>query len=120
VRARRGASVSREDGAGTVLAIGLVAALVAALLLAAAAAVLLDAHRRVSAAADAAALAGADIALGNATGLPCVGAERLVRTGGLRLGACEQRGALVRVSVSTVVLGVRIGAEALAGPPPTR
>lgn len=107
----------REEGAGTVLAIGLVAAVVAVFLLAAAAAVLLDGHRRVVAAADAAALAGADVALGNATGVPCDRAAAIAAAAAVRLDRCAQRGTLVKVRATTVVLGVALGADAVAGPP---
>jgi hypothetical protein len=112
--------VRREDGAGTVLAVALVAAVVAAFLLAAAGALVLDAHRRVVAAADAAALAGADVALGDATGVPCARAASLAAAADVRLDRCAQRGTLVRVHASTVVLGVALGADAVAGPPPAR
>jgi CRISPR/Cas system-associated exonuclease Cas4 (RecB family) len=103
-----------------VLAVGLVAAVVAAFLLAAAVAVVLDGHRRVVSAADAAALAGADVALGNATGVPCDRAVALAADAGVRLDRCAQRGTLVRVHASTVVLGVALGADAVGGPPPAR
>ncbi|GAA2750032.1 hypothetical protein [Amnibacterium kyonggiense] len=107
----------REGGAGTALAAAVIAAVIAVFVLAAAAAVVLDAHRRVVAAADAAALAGADVALGNATGTPCGRAADLVADAGLRLDRCAQRGVLVRVRASTVVLGIPVAADALAGPP---
>lgn len=110
----------REEGAGTALAVALVAAVVAAFLLAAVAAAVLDARRRVATAADAAALAGADVALGAATGVPCVRAAELAASAGVRLDGCAQRGDLVRVRLSTTVLGVALAADAVAGPPPSR
>jgi secretion/DNA translocation related TadE-like protein len=112
--------VTREEGAGTVLAVALVAAVIAAFLLAAAAAVVLDAHRRVVASADAAALAGADVALGVATGVPCERAAVIAAAAGVGLDRCEQHGVLVRVRASAVALGVPLAAEAVAGPPPAR
>ncbi len=112
--------MKREEGAGTVLALALVAAVVAAFLLAAAGALVLDGHRRVVAAADAAALAGADVALGNATGAPCDRAAALAAVTGVRLDRCAQHGTLVRVHATTTVLGVEVGADAVAGPPPAR
>lgn len=107
-----------EEGAGAALAVGLVAAVIAAFLLLAMVATVLDAHRRVVGIADAAALAGADTALGAATGLPCERASALVTDGAVRLDSCEQRGTLVRVRVSVSVLGVAVRAVAVAGPPP--
>lgn len=112
--------MNRDEGAGTVLAVGLVAAVIAVFLLAAAGALVLDGHRRVVAAADAAALAGADVALGVATGVPCERAASLSEEVGVRVDRCVQRGTLVRVHASTVVLGVPLGADAVAGPPPSR
>lgn len=110
----------KEEGAGTVLALALVAAVIAAFLLAAAAAIVLDGHRRVVAAADASALGAADVALGNATGVPCERATALAAGAGVLLDRCTLRGTLVRVHASTVVLGVALGADAVAGPPPAR
>jgi hypothetical protein len=107
-----------DHGAGTALALALVAAVVTVSALLFGVAVALDAHRRVVATADAAALAGADTALGNATGLPCARAAGMVAAAALRLDGCAQRGTLVRVRVSTSVLGVALGAVAVAGPPP--
>ena len=80
----------------------------------------LDAHRRAVSTADAAALAGADTALGNATGVPCARAAGIVAEAAFRLDGCEQRGTLVRVRVSAAVLGLAVGAVAVAGPPPVR
>lgn len=120
MRPRRHRAVRREEGAGTALAVALTAAAVAVFLLAAAVAGVLDAHRRLEAAADAAALAGADAALGMATGFPCGRAADLAAAAGFRVVSCAQRGDLVRVRLSTSALGVPLGAEALAGPPPPR
>jgi hypothetical protein len=83
----------------------------------AAVAVLLDARRRASAAADAAALAGADVALGAGTGIPCDRARDTAARNGVRLESCAQRGGLVRVGTAVVVLGVAVRAVAVAGPP---
>jgi secretion/DNA translocation related TadE-like protein len=112
--------VNDDEGAGTALAVAVVAAVVVLFALLATVAVVLDAHRRVEATADAAALAGADTALGNATGLPCARAAGITAAAGLRLDRCEQRDTLVRVRASTSVLGLPFVAEAVAGPPPRR
>jgi secretion/DNA translocation related TadE-like protein len=112
--------VSRETGAGTALAVALVAAIVVLFGLLASVAVVLDAHRRAVSTADAAALAAADTALGNATGVPCARAAGIVAAASLRLDGCAQRGALVRVRVSASVLGLALDAVAVAGPPPAR
>lgn len=118
MRARGHPAVTPERGAGSALAVAVVGALAAALVLAAAVAGVLIAHARVRTAADAAALAGADAALGNATGVPCERAAESAALAGVVVDRCAQRGPLVRVRVSVVVLGVPLAAEALAGPPP--
>jgi secretion/DNA translocation related TadE-like protein len=90
----------RDRGAGTVLAVGLVAVV---LVLAAALAVLTQAataRHRAEAAADLAALAAADALLGRADGDPCARAARTAAANGARLASCAPRaGAVVRVVV---------------------
>jgi hypothetical protein len=103
-----------------VLAAALAGTVVAGFLLAASAGVVLEAHQRVEGAADAAALAGADVELGAATGLPCDAASAMARHANVRLDRCAVRGPLVRVRLSTDVLGLALAAEAVAGPPPPR
>jgi hypothetical protein len=110
----------RERGAGTALALAVAAAVVGLFVVLAAVAVVLEARRRVVTVADASALAAADTALGNATGVPCARAAALARSAHLDLDRCAQRGDLVRVSVSTSVLGFAVAAEAVAGPPVAR
>ena len=112
--------MNTEEGAGAVLAVGLAGAVIAGFLVAGAAGVVLEAHLRVEAAADSAALAGADVRLGVATGLPCVAAAAMAAEADVRLDRCAVRGTLVRVRLSTDALGFPLGAEAVAGPPPPR
>jgi len=107
-----------EEGAGTVAALGVIAAVVAVLVLLAPLAVLLEASHRAAAAADAAALAAGDTALGLSTGVPCDRAEQTAAAGGARLEACEQRGDLVRVRVRVDALATSVRAGAVAGPDP--
>jgi hypothetical protein len=110
----------KEEGVGAVLAVGLAGAVIAGFLLAGAAGAVLEAHLRVVAAADSAALAGADVELGVATGLPCVAASAMAAKAHVRLDRCAVRGPLVRVRLSTAALGFPLGAESVAGPPPPR
>lgn len=112
--------MNHEEGAGTALAVAIVAVVIVLFAMLATVGVALDAHRRAVTTADAAALAGADTALGAATGVPCVRAADIVAAASLRLDGCDQRGTLVRVRVSAVVLGLAAGAVAVAGPPPAR
>ncbi len=114
----------REEGAGTALAVAVIAAVLVCAMLAGAVAVVLDARRRAAAAADAAALAGADTALGLAVGTPCARAGEVAAAGGAELAACEQRGALIRVRAAVPLpllplpVGDRVEVVAVAGPRP--
>lgn len=111
--------MNREEGAGTALAIAVVAAVIAAFVLVAPLAVLVAASHRAATAADAAALAAADTALGLATGLPCARAQQVAAAVGARLESCAQRGDLVRVRVAVPALGLELPADAVAGPTPS-
>jgi secretion/DNA translocation related TadE-like protein len=120
-RLRRG---GRDDGAGTVLALSLVALLSCLVLAAAALGSAVVARHRASAAADLAALAGADRALGRATGSACPAAAAVAAAGGAALTGCTTG---VDGSV-TVTVAVRLpapwaslgtaAASARAGRPP--
>ncbi|WP_375388565.1 Rv3654c family TadE-like protein [uncultured Amnibacterium sp.] len=112
--------MSGEEGAGTALAVALVAAIAACAVLLATVGVVLDTRRRVAAAADAAALAGADVALGAATGIPCDRAGEVAAANGARLASCEQSGQKVRVAATASVLGIPVRVVAVAGPPPAQ
>lgn len=108
---------SGERGSGGVLAVAVLAACVivgsAALALAGG----LAARQQVIAAADAAALAAADTALGVVPGDPCRSAARLAAEHGAGLAACRVEGLVVTVTTTRVVLGVAVSATARAGPP---
>jgi secretion/DNA translocation related TadE-like protein len=78
----------REDGAGTVLALGLVALVVALVLAVAGVGEAVVARHRAAGAADLAALAGADRSSGRAPGLPCPAAAETARRNGASLVSC--------------------------------
>jgi hypothetical protein len=105
-----------ERGAGSALAVGLVAAVVAAALLLLPLAAVLEARQRAVVAAGAAALAGADTALGLVPGTPCTRAAGVARADGAALHRCAQRGVVVRVETRVAVLGFTVGGTAVAGP----
>ncbi|HWK19766.1 MAG TPA: Rv3654c family TadE-like protein [Microbacteriaceae bacterium] len=107
-----------ERGAGTVLAIGLVAATIGLALLVAPSAAAAVARHRVAAAADAAAIAAAAVVAGFDTGLgddPCAVAALVGARHGADIVACEIDGltATVRAQFSTAAGVVR--ADATAG-----
>lgn len=116
-----GRARDREQGSGTVLALGLVAvavALFAGLLLLTQAAVMAS---KAATAADLAALAAADVARGLAPGEPCGAAEGVAARNDARVTSCEVlNGDVVEVATELsqpFSFGVATG-RAKAGPPP--
>lgn len=109
----------RDDtGSGSVLAIAVIAALLmmAALLMTLVTA--LSARHQLQGAAEAAALAGADVAAGFLGGYPCLAAARVAAGNGVELADCDVADAIVSVQAHRVVLGVDVTVAARAGPGP--
>ncbi len=93
-----------DDGAGTVLAICLVAVMASLVLACAGLGAAVIGRHRAAAAADLAALAGADRALGRSDGAPCPAAREVARVNGGVLAECTVSAdgtvtVLVRVSL---------------------
>lgn len=110
--------MNRTDrGAGSVLVVALIAVVLIAGLTVLAAAHALVRGQQVSAAADAAALAAADVVLGWAPGEPCAVAQRLAEAHAVRLADCRNEGLTVVVRVEASILGLVVGRSARAGPP---
>lgn len=111
-----------QRGAATVLAVGLVGVLLTVTLVVAAGIALVVDHRRAQAAADLAALAGAQaLAPGDGGGSACGAAGSTAGANGARLVACTVVGRDVRVRVEVdgpdvAGLGASLVAEARAGP----
>jgi secretion/DNA translocation related TadE-like protein len=102
---------------GTVVTVGLAAGLAG---LAAACLPIYGAlatRQAVAGAADAAALAAADVAVGIHPGFPCEAAGRVAAANGAQLVACELDGLVASVSVGRSILGIAVTASATAGPP---
>jgi secretion/DNA translocation related TadE-like protein len=101
-RARDGPRTGRGDeGAGTVLAVALIALVVAAAAMGAAVVEAVTVRHLAAGAADAGALAAAARAqLGPASA--CASAARIVRADGARLERCELSGEVATVTVSAV------------------
>lgn len=74
-------------------------------------------QRAAAGAADAAALAAADVRVGIVAGEPCAVARRVAEANGAQLRACECDGLVATVVVSKRVAGFDISAAATAGPP---
>lgn len=107
-----------DRGAGGVLALAVVGATVVC-----AAGVLglgsaLAARQRLVAAADASALAAADVLLGTVPGAPCTLASEVAAAHGVALSACELDGLEARVEVRTELVGLPVAVVSRAGPPP--
>lgn len=78
----------------------------------------LTVRHRVIGAADAAALAAADTAIGDAAGEPCDRAHQIATRHGAVVNACQLDGLTVTVGLSATVLGIPVTAWARAGPWP--
>ncbi|MDP9027719.1 MAG: helicase, partial [Actinomycetota bacterium] len=105
-------------GAGAVLALAIVSAVVIVGLSGLGLATGLAARQRVIGASDLAALAGADAASGAVTGDPCEVAARVAVAGGARVANCRVDGLVVDVTVLGSFSGIPLTAHSRAGPPP--
>jgi secretion/DNA translocation related TadE-like protein len=110
VTARRG---PRDGGSGSVVVVGACAALLSLLLVVLALASAVVARHRAEAAADLAALAGADVAVGRATGDPCARAAAVLHAQGAAAGVCA---VAADGSVTVTALVPAAGAAGLLGP----
>jgi len=110
--------VGGDAGAGSILALAIVGVTTTAVLgvITGVGAVTLD--QRVTAAADSAALAGADAARGIVAGAACDVAAQVADGNGVELAACEVSGTVVRVVTRATWAGLSLTARAVAGPPP--
>lgn len=106
-----------DAGAGSVLAIGILGALVALLLAALPIGTLFAAHQQAANAADAAALAAADTASGRLPGFPCETARRVADRNRASLGRCDLDGLTVLVDASVDTRWGTVSVAARAGPP---
>ena len=106
-----------ERGSGTVLAVGILGAvvLVTALLLPLLAVLVVG--QTVRAAADAAALAAADTLSGLVAGVPCQAAAEIASLDGASVALCTTVGPIASVTVTREFLGWNLRARARAGPP---
>lgn len=109
--------VSDSRGAGSALVVGLVAVVAITGLTLLGAGHALVRGQQVTAAADAAALAAADVLLGWAPGDPCDVAERVAAAHRVRLSECGAEGLSVVVRVETGILGIMVSRSARAGAP---
>ena len=109
-----------ERGAGSVLVVTIMGAVVAATLLLASVATALVTARSVAGAADASALAAADARAGFSADPPCAAAAVVASANDVRVVACDVDGLVVTVAVATSYMGLSIVQAATAGPPSSR
>ncbi len=106
------------EGSASVLGVALVAAIVVLLGILAPLCAAYQSRQVAAGAADAAALAAADTALGFTTGDPCAVASRAAQLNGATLESCAIDGLVATVQVSVNVMGLPAIARAKAGPDP--
>jgi secretion/DNA translocation related TadE-like protein len=107
--------VKSESGAGSVLVVALIAVVAFAGLTLIGAAQALVRGQQVSAGADSAALAAADVLLGWVAGEPCVVAQQVAEAHSARLVECVSTGLTVQVRVEASIFGVTVSRSARAG-----
>ncbi len=107
-----------DVGAGSILAVGILAVSAISALTVAAWASGVAVDQRVTAAADSAALAGADAIRGLVPGAGCEVAARVAEGNGVELASCVVSGTVVQVQTRATWAGVSLTARAAAGPPP--
>lgn len=111
-------AVCHDDrGAASVLALGIVGAVVALTAMIVPVTTTFVASQRAANAADAAALAAADVISGLVPGVACELAAQVAARNGAALSSCEPEGAEVTVVVAVSSLGVELTGSARAGPP---
>jgi secretion/DNA translocation related TadE-like protein len=106
-----------EVGSGSLLAIAIIGAMIASLALGVPLLAGLGIRQSVATAADAAALAGADVAVGIYPGSPCAVATSVAAANHAHLDGCRVDGLVVTVRANSEFLGLRLVASATAGPP---
>ena len=119
-RLARGVARGRADDVGAA-SLAVVGVLVGVVVLASALVAtghVLAARSRVAGAADAAALAAADVVAGLVPGAPCDRAAALATANRVRLAGCVVAGTTVTVAVADTVGGLAVTGLATAGPPP--
>ena len=106
----------RDDGSGSILAIGVLSALAILATTSIPLYAAFAAKSQTQGAADAAALAAADVRRGVTGGFPCDVAEEVARANGAELTECELDGYIVTVEVRRETLGFELRSTATAGP----
>lgn len=104
-----------SDGSGTVLAVGLISAILALFIGMAAVSQVWVTQARLQATADTAAIGAADSLRGLNTGFPCPEAKRIAQVNMANLVECRIVAFRVFLKLRSEALGIVLSAEALAG-----
>lgn len=107
-----------ESGAGSILAIALVGAVLGCLGMLLAVTTGLSVRQALAGAADSAALAGADTAAGLHPGSPCEIAASVLAANGASEAGCAVDGLVVTVRAARTIIGIPVTISATAGPDP--
>jgi len=111
-------SLSRDErGAGSVLAVAIVTAVIVVTASALPLYMGFAESRRLAAVADAAALAAADTASGAVPGVPCEAAAAITGLSDVELVSCDAQRAIASVTVRGSIAGIALEARSRAGPP---
>jgi len=116
-QSRRGTIVTVDAGSGSVLAVAVIAGVLCVTAMALPLYLVFAEKQALAGAADAAALAAADVRVGFSPGEPCAVAARVAAANGGSLASCSVDGLVVTVRVTGSVAGFGVGAVATAGPP---
>jgi secretion/DNA translocation related TadE-like protein len=108
--------LSDDDGAGSILTVAILGAAITLCMMLAPLYMGLAARQSVAGAADAGALAAADIAVGRVPGVPCEAASRVAAANGASIVSCDVDGLIVTVTARRTLLGIAVTATATAGP----
>ncbi|MFT2817025.1 Rv3654c family TadE-like protein [Leifsonia sp. A12D58] len=108
---------ANDEGSGTILGVAIIAATMLATGLVVTTFSVLALQQGVHNAADAAALAAADIASGAIGGFPCEAAEQAATLNGASVSLCGVDGLIAEISVERAVGPFMLRSRARAGPP---
>ena len=108
-----------QSGSGTILGLAVAGCVLAAVAVMFPLYTGLSQRRALEGAADAASLAGADVASGIAAGSPCEVAGTVAGSDDAAMTSCVVNGLVVTVRVEREYLGVQLTDSATAGPPET-
>lgn len=119
MRGRGQRAVRGERGAGSILGVAVIAAVLCLTALVLPLQFAFARGQALAGAADAAALAAADTLSGAVAGTPCAAAASVARANGAELEACVLDGLVATVRVGGSAAGIHLSATATAGPPPS-